>query len=451
MSLKEYLEVLASRWLAILLITLLGGLAALGASLISTPMYQSETQMYVTVSSAVDTTGDLAQGASYSRSVATSYADVAKSEIVLAPVIEELDLPDSVAELGKRMNVSSPSETALINIQVQDESPEQAAVIAEAVGESFKEVVQKRLEPAAKGDESRVDLTTIQPATVAEKPVKPNTVQNTIVGLLMGFLLGIGFATASHNLDTRIRTPREAAEASGVPVVGVIAGDTESANEPLAIHTAPRSPRAESFRALRTNLQPRAAKDGSSPIVITSPNPDEQSSLVSANLALAIAESGAKVALIEADLRRPTLQEYLGEESVPGLSDVLLGDAKYGDAFRQWGRTNLHFLPAGTLPSNPSEILGSQPMQELLSQIGTEYEAVIIDAPPILSVTDAAVFGYGGADYVVVAKADSTRELELSSAVETLQRAENRVLGVVATQVSQKAFGRRGYGNYGTS
>lgn len=449
MGLREYLELLAKRWPIIVIAAVLGCGAGFGASMATTPLYQSKTQLYVSVRTAEGTTGELAQGATYSRQIVNSYVDVVPTGIVLQPVIDSLGLEDSVQSLADKLTVSAPSETALIDIVARDSSPEDAARIAEAVGESFKRVVQEELEPNAVDGQSLVNLTTTQAAKIPSDPFKPKTVENTLIGLLLGLVLGVGAIALRESLDTRIRSVQEAEDVTGLPIMGGIINDPSANQNPLTMQTKPRSPRAESYRSLRTNLQFLDIDGGTSTFVITSANPAEGKSTTSLNLALAIAETGSKVALIEGDLRLPTLHKHLHVEGGAGLTDYLVGRADLEDVLEQWGRTNMFFLPAGRIPPNPSELLGSVQMRELLGTLRREFDTIIIDAPPILSVTDAAVVGDGEAHHLLVIAAGSTRKPEATAAIDALTQAKARIAGLVVTMLPQKALSRYGYGNYG--
>src|SRR5699024_261761 len=148
---------------------------------------------------------------------------------------------------------------------------------------------------------------------------------------------------------------------------------------PLVVHDDPGSPRAEAFRTLRTNLQFIAHQDDKRIFVISSPTPGEGKTHVVANLAVVLAESGARVALVEADLRRPRLAQVMGIEGAVGLSDVLISRATLSDVLQPWGTDNLTVLPAGQIPPNPSEMLGFPEMHELLNELAEMNEYVLVD------------------------------------------------------------------------
>lgn len=299
MELRDYIRILHKSWALIVAITLAGmGLGAL-ATIFATPQYQSSTQLYVSVRSEGSQTGELVQGSTFARQIVASYVDVVRTGVVLDPVIEELNLQVSSGELAEFVTASSPLNTVLINISATSSDAQQAADIANAVGESFKDVVQTKLEATNASGQSPVQLTTTQAASVAQVPTSPNPKLNLALGLLVGLALGVGVAILRSVLDTRIHSLHDIEQITEKPLLGGIAFDPDTKTRPLIVHADPRNPRAESFRSLRTNLQFLNVGEGSRSFVITSAGPSEGKSTTSANLAISLAETGARVVLIE--------------------------------------------------------------------------------------------------------------------------------------------------------
>ncbi|QGU01019.1 Tyrosine-protein kinase YwqD [Corynebacterium kalinowskii] len=449
MEIRKYAAILAKNWILVVVSAMIGLVAGIGYSLLVTPEYQSRTQLYVSVRSEAGTTGELAQGATFSSKIVNSYVDVIRTSVVLEPVVNQLGLDMTPAELASRIVAVSPSETALIDITATSTSPETASQIANAVGESFKNVVQTQLEPDKETGVSPINLTTTQTAMIPSSPVSPNLPMNAILGLLAGLAIGVLIAVLRDTFDTRIHSLEDVKNVTDTPLLGGVIDDPDASKNPLIIRTKPNSPRAESFRALRTNLQFVNVNEQASIFVMTSANPGEGKSTTSANLALALAESGARVALLEADLRLPMVHKYMGVEGNAGLTDVLIGKAELNDVLQRWGRTQLHFLPAGRIPPNPSELLGSDRMNKVLDELSATFDFVIIDAPPILSVTDAAVIGHGKTGILMAVAAGSTRKPELQAGLSALEHAGANVVGVIVTMLPAKSAGRYGYGHYG--
>lgn len=456
MSLQRVAAILKSNALLIFLISLFCvGVSAAFASFV-TPKFEARTQLYVSASSVGGNASDLANGATFSTQIVNSYADVAKTRIVLDPVISELNLGTTSEELANKITVSAPQGSVLLEISVNDDNAQRAADIANSAARNLKKVVEEKLEVGGPKGGSLVNLTVTEEASAPEVPKSPKPVLDLFIGLVLGLLLSIGIAITRDILDTRIRSLEDVEAASDVPLLGGILDEPNVENNPLTMQVRPESPRAESFRALRTNLQFLNLGGGPQTYVMTSANPSEGKSTTSANLALSLAEAGSRVVLIEADLRLPKVHEYLGVESESGLSDLLVGRVDLEDVVERWGRSSLYFLPAGKIPPNPSELLGSTEMQSLIERLGHEYDYVIVDAPPILSVTDAAVIGHHTRGALVAVAAGITRKPELTSAISTLTQAGVNPEGIIVTRLPQKdaahyGYGKYGYGKYGQS
>lgn len=451
MELREYATILMKNWVLIVVASILGIAAGAGFSLLATPEYQSRTQLYVSVRSGSGTTSELAQGATFSRQIVNSYVDVVTSGVVLEPVVEKLGLEMTASQLATYITAASPSDTALINITATSPSPEQAAEIANEVGESFKNVVQTELEPDSDTGTSPINLTTVQTANTPTSAVSPNIPMNIVLGLLVGFALGVGIAVLRTVLDTRIHSLKDVEEVTDKPLLGGVLEDPEAKKNPLVMQSRPQSPNAEAYRAFRTNLQFLNVDEHSSIFVVTSPNPGEGKSTSCINLALALAEAGSRVALVEADLRLPKISKYLNMEGGAGLTDVLIGNAGLNDVLQRWGRTQLHVLPAGRIPPNPSELLNSSALTKVLDELDEGFDYVIIDAPPILAATDAAVIGHDKAGVLVVVASGLTTRPELEAAIQALHNAGSNMLGVVVTMLPAKSAAGYGYGKYGYS
>lgn len=448
MELREYLLILRKYWVLVVVATVVGLAAGLGLSLLMTPEYQSKTQLYVSVRSDGGSTGDLVQGANFSRQIVNSYVTVVNSSAVLDPVSDELQLDMTGTELGNRITASSPSDSALINITATSSSAEEAATIAERVGESFKNVVQTQLEPETNGA-SPISLTTTQSALIPESPVSPNILVNAVLGLLLGLAVGYGAAILRTVMDRRMHSTDDIAQITDKPLLGEIIDDPKADKNRIIVSTKPQSPRAESFRALRTNLQFLNVGAKKRVFVVSSSRPSEGKSTTSLNLAATLSQTGASVVVVEGDLRMPTFAKYLDIEGGAGLTDVLIGRAELVDVIQRWGRDPYYVLPAGQIPPNPSELLGTTEMEEILETLRNQFDYVIIDAPPVLAVTDAVVLEKLATGLLMVVATGFTTKQELEDSMQVLDTAGTNVLGVIATMVSAKQPGGYSYGQYG--
>ncbi|MGB4779388.1 polysaccharide biosynthesis tyrosine autokinase [Microbacterium sp.] len=449
MELRDYIRILHKNWLILVVLTLAGAGAGTGYALTRTPQYQSSTQLYVSVRSEGAATGDLVQGTNFARQIVTSYVDVVPSALVLEPVIDELDLDTTVPDLAARISAEAPLNTVNITITVTDPDPAQAAAIADAAADSLAEAVQTTLEPpTSAGAPSPVLLTVVQPGAVPTSPSSPNLPLLITLGALLGLTLGLAIAVLRMVLDTRVRTLHDIEQVTDAPLLGGIAFDPDAPKRPLIVHADPRSPRSESFRTLRTNLQFLNAEDGPRSFVVSSSAPAEGKSTTTANLAISLAETGARVALIDGDLRLPRIDEYMGIEGGIGLTNVLIGTVDLAEALQKWGTGQLFVLPSGTVPPNPSELLGSVAMDHVLAELTEHFDYVLIDAPPLLLVTDAAVLAKKTRGVLMIAAAGRAKKQDLSGAIRTLQTAGGTVLGVVATMLPTRGPDSYAYGAY---
>jgi capsular exopolysaccharide synthesis family protein len=196
--------------------------------------------------------------------------------------------------------------------------------------------------------------------------------------------------------------------------------------------TDPRSPVSEAYRALRTNLSFSSLDEPLRTLVVTSPAPDEGKSTTVANLAVTMAQSGRRTILVDCDLRRPSLHSLFNCSAEPGLTDMLLADDAQPQ-LQETGVDNLLLLPSGAKPPNPADLLGSQKLDRLLANLTEMADIVLIDAPPVIAVTDAALLGAKVDGILLVVKAGKTRREHAELAKETLQKAKVRLIGVALT------------------
>ncbi|KDA04905.1 chromosome partitioning protein [Microbacterium sp. CH12i] len=455
MELSDYIRILRKNWLVIVAATLIGLAAAAGYSLTRTPIYSAQSVVFVQ-SQAGGTASELQQGSSFAQSRIVTYVGLVREPVVMNPVITELGLDVSADVLAESVTSSSPLNSTLIEITVEDPDPVHAADIANALGASLAAAVE-RIDTPAGTDVSPIKLTRVRDALAAQAPVSPNVPLNLALGVLVGLALGVGIAVLRSVLDNRVRSPRDVEALTDRPLIGAIPFDSRSKDRPLIVQDDPQNPRSEAFRALRTNLQ-FLEMDGGHTFVITSSIPTEGKTTTTINLAIALADMGKRVALIDTDLRKPKVAEYLGIEGGIGLTDVMIGRARVADVLLPWGNRSLFVLPAGKIPPNPSELLGSDRMHKLLDALAEEFDVVLCDAPPLLPVTDAAVLSRATSGAIMVVAVGKTTTHQLEGALEALETVGSKVAGVVLTMVPTRGadayaygYGYGGYGDYQTA
>jgi len=447
-ELSDYIRILRKSWIFIIVLALVGVAGAATLSLLQSPQYRATSKVFVSTQSS-GSVSELAQGSTFSVQRVTTYADLATTPIVLLPVIAELELDVNEGALATAISVAAPLNTSIIEISVSDGDPVAAADIANATAESLTRVVDRIETPATEDAMSAVKLTLVQQATVSGSPVSPNVVLNITLGLLIGLAAGVGLAVLRQVLDTRIRNERDVELFTDAAIIGGIVFDPKAVSRPLIVQDNPRSPRAESFRTLRTNLQFLDVGQGGRSFIVTSSIQSEGKSTTTANLAIALADSGVRVLLVDADLRRPKVASYMGLEGAVGLTDVLIGRVSLSDVVQEWGRGRLSVLPAGTVPPNPSELLGSAAMGRLITELRSKFDVVLFDTPPLLPVTDAAILSRFVGGVILVVAAGRANKHHVEGAISALENVGSKVSGIVLTMLPTKGPDAYGYGRYG--
>lgn len=446
MTLTQYLRVLRTQWLVVLLLVVLGAGAAAAYTYRQTPVYSAQTQLFVSVRSTDAGIATLNQGSAFTQQRVKSYADIVTSPIIAEAVITELRLPFTAEQLVSRISATSPMDTVLLDITVTDTDPVRAAAIADAVGAEFPRLVN-RLETPSGRTVSPVLVSVTRRAGVPTSPVAPRIPLNLALGLLLGLALGVGAAVLRDQLNTSVNGVADVERLTGAIPLGVVPYDATAAKHPL-VTTDQFGGRAEAFRTLRTNLQFADVDDPPRVIAVSSALPDEGKTTTACNVALTLAQSGARVVLVEGDLRKPAVGRYLGISNAAGLTNVLAGQHHLADVIVGYQRDTLAVLPSGPTPPNPSEMLGSQQMRYLLKALAAEYDVVVIDAPPLLPVTDAAVLAAAADGVMLVVRHGRSRREEVQRALQALESVNAKVLGTVLNFAPQRRR-RGGYDGYG--
>jgi len=298
---------------------------------------------------------------------------------------------------------------------------------------------QMRLTAAQSAD----NVIVIEEAQVPKSQIRPRPVMNTALAGVVGAMLALGVAFLIEYLDDTIKTPEDVSRTLGLGVLGTI-GQLKKGKGELVLVDEPLSPISEAFRSLRTNIRFSSVDRPLRTILVTSPSPTEGKSITVANLAVAMSQAGLKVAAVDGDLRRPRLHHVFGIHPRDGLTGSLLEGSMDG-RLQPTRVDRLAVLPAGELPPNPAELLGSQRMRDLLALLTRHVDVVLVDSPPVLPVTDAAVLAQDVDGVLMVLDAGDTRREMARRAVESLNQVGANLIGVVLNRVSVHRGGQYYY------
>jgi len=429
----EFLTLLSRRWRVVTAFVILGIAAAAVLTNQVQPSYRAQTQLFVAFASSDDTASSLTQGSLFTANRVKSYPDLVNSPLVLDPVIAELGLDVTTEELAGRVSAEVPPNTVLIEVRADDSSSARAAEIANAVAANFITVVED-LDRIRSSDPSPVRVSITRPATAPGSPRTPIPALNIAVGLFAGLGLGLAAAAVREALDTTIKDENDIESATGLPTLAAVPINPDVSQTPVLTPATAAPVWSESYRKLRTNISYLDPDNPPRTLLVTSALAGDGKSITAANLAASLAQSGRRTILVEADLRRPTLSKLLGLVPDVGVTTVVAGRAEAAEVTQRFG--DFDVITSGSIPPNPSELLGSQAFRQIVQQLRETYDNVVIDTPPLLAVTDAAVAAVAADAVILVTQARRTKRPELLKALYGLRAVDANVAGVVLNRVS---------------
>jgi capsular exopolysaccharide synthesis family protein len=427
-ELKDYWRTIKRRWVSVVVMLLLCVSAAAFVTWQTTPQYSSTARLFVAT-----TVGDVnpSAGDAFASQRVTTYADlVPKSSRIAAAAVALLDDGSDPNELRSQIAAAVVPETVSIEITATDPDPKRARNIAQAYAQALSDLVPT-LEPPRDNGEGTIVATVLDSAEVSTSPVSPQPVRNLGLGVVLGLLLGVALAVVRELMDTTVSSAEDVAEATPAPILGRINADPSAAKLAPAAALSGASRWAEAFRVLRTNMQYVEVDHDKKVFVVTSSLPGEGKTTTAVGLAVTMAMGAHSVVLIECDLRRPMVAKRLGVDSAIGTTNVLVGKVKLEDALQTYDDSGLHVLACGPIPPNPSELLQSRAMADLLAELREQFDIVVIDAPPLLPVTDAALLAAMSDGAIVVTRHGRTTRDQLAHAIERIDAVDAKTLGVV--------------------
>lgn len=474
LSLADILAVLRRRIWVILLVALVCASAAVAYSMTRTPLYEAGITVLVGQESGVVDPNNLSGNVQGLQGLTETMAEAVNSRPIAQAAIDRLDLSAEPGEFLADLGAEQVPNTQFIRVSYTDPSPEQAQQVANTVGEVFSERISD-VSPSA----SSITATVWEGAAVPEEPVSPNPARNGLLALVLGLMLGVALAFLMEYLDNSWRSPEEAERISGVPTFGLVpkfdppkakkrsARHTEAhADEPqglaehllttskkaaknsgspdeeplegLAGHLAtvlePAGAASESYRTLRTNLLYSIVDIPLQVVTVTSAGPGEGKSTTCNNLAVALAQAGKQVVVLDCDLRRPALHKAFGLRNLHGLVNVLAGERELSKVWQE-PLQGLKVVTAGPVPPNPAELLGSGRFTELLEQAREDFDYVLLDTPPIQAVSDPLILASQSDGTLLVLDAQETRKGSVRRSVQSLEGVGAHVLGTVMNNV----------------
>ncbi|KZX20626.1 polysaccharide biosynthesis tyrosine autokinase [Rathayibacter tanaceti] len=437
MGIREYGRLLRRGWLVISIFVALGLTVASVATIASDSEYRAQTTVFVSVSTA-DNQSSAEVGASFTSAEArvASYVALVDSSSVLQPVIDELGLDLSVGELAAEVTPAALPGTVIMSIDVVDADARRAAQIADAVAESLRGYVAEIERPVG-GGASRVDVKVLEAASVPSSPLSPDLLVYLVLGGATGLILGVGLVVLRSLGDARIRSAKDIAAGTSLPVLESIPYEAAIRRTPLVVDG--RSATAESFRMLRTTILFGSGTHERT-LLVTSAREGDGKSVVAANLAASIAQIGRTVVVVDADLRDPVQSAvFRVPTGGPTLAELLRAGGLPADGTLPVSAQGVSVLPAGGSQANPSDLIGTPAMERIIGHLARRFDHVIVDSPAILTATDAVLLGKLVATTVLVAGVGVSTTADIVAAADRLRDVGGDVLGTVVAQAPRSA------------
>ena len=443
MTIADLLQIVRKH-LASAIISFVVVFAAVAAvTFIMPPKYTATAEVFATYagqSGETQTTNDMSSGANYLNTQIKTYPELVKTEAVLQPVIKDLGLDMTTTDLAGVVTATNPTNTFMVDISAEVGDPQQAA-----------DQISSDLYNNSSSSGSPIRLTVVQKAQTPTSQSSPNIPLYLAAGLILGIIVGIGVALLKDILNTKVDSTDDVRELTHASSLGTVPQASILDDSRPVVVAQPAGSEAEEFRRIRMNLSfltTTATQGHGRLLVITSTDPSEGKTTVSSNVAVALAEEGKSVLLIDADLRHPSVAHKLGIEGHVGLSHVLSRQASPADVIQKYWKPNLHIMPAGKRPANASILLNSDLMKEMANQALTQDDYVIIDTAPLSIASDATVFGRMAGGLVLVTGKGVVEKKELKSTATALQTTEVPILGFIFNFADPKKMHSKNYYYY---
>lgn len=442
-SIKEFFIYL-KRYIALFVIVIalaVGGVIIYDV-VMKKPVYQARTTVVIAKSDSIDGSAASLNDINASQKLATTYSEIAKSELVLNKVIDNLQLEVGTKELSSNLTIKPVDDTSILSITARNYSARLAATIANEIAKVFSEEVKQLYKIE--------NVTQLSVATIPEAPSNNTLSRDLVLAVAISVLLVGGFAFLRFYLDDTIKQSDDVEKLVGLPVTGtILRNDSKSkrAGSELVVDRSPKAIISENIKSLRTNLQFASIDKHMKTILVTSTNASEGKSFISANLAASFSQADKHVLLVDCDLRKGRLHRLFGIPNTSGLSNLLAGDLRnFSRHIRSTKIKNFDVITCGTYPPNPSELLASQKNKRLIKMMCEHYDIVIFDGAPIGGLADSVILSSLVDETLIVVKDGATSKTDLLAAKDSLEKVGAKIAGLVFNMVNRKSA--RYYNSY---
>ncbi|MDO5559303.1 MAG: polysaccharide biosynthesis tyrosine autokinase [Oscillospiraceae bacterium] len=458
-NIKEIIGILMSRWLMIAGLAIVTGLIfSLFTMFMITPMYSSTAQYYA-VDSTNQSVGSDNSELTYLQKIVDTYIELFKTDVFMDNVIVSSGIEKTTGQLKGMVSLSGKSGTSIFSVTVTGSNPDEIMLIQNTIAELAPDMI--------KGITTTGEVVICDPAKTPTSPISPNQTKNTLLGVVLGFAVGVFLALLLDMLDQNIKGKQELEDRCSLPVLSQIPSFEEDKkeikkkkkmkknNNNVSLRTINMIDEntdfaiTESYKTLRTNLQFTIHGNKCKKIILTSPIPQDGKSTTSVNLAITMAQTGHKVLLVDGDMRKGRVHKYFDLHNDVGLSNLISGMADIDTTIKTVKKyNNLCVLTSGTIPPNPSELAASEEMKQLMDKLSEKFEYILIDSPPINIVSDSIPLSKLADGVVVVVRQNKSTYAEIETALNSFRLVNSNIIGLVLNDVdisTGKSYGKYKY------
>ncbi len=446
-SIREILSLFYGKIKFILLLTLIGGCSLFTVNkFVLKPVYTATVQLYV--NSYNNTTEENLNELNYAQKIVNTYINFLQTQSFYQKVLDQSGVHYTKEELDKMTEIKTVNSTEIFEISVTSNSAEDSYKLARVMQEVAPELIGKIK------DNTRISV--VDPVLYPNAPSGPRVMLNTILGNILGFLLAIAISIIQKLIDVNVKDEEELSSKYSIPILGSIPCFDKVSTDKIWVlrkifkkkkenvndvynHTLNLDTNfviKEAYKSLRANLRYILRNDGCKTLLINSPTPEDGKSTTCTNVAITIAQTGARVLIIDCDLRKGRQHKAFGITNSYGISDLISGIKSETDVIKESGYENLHVITLGTIPPNPTELLYSSQMEEVLNSLKCYYDYILIDTPPVNVVSDALSLSKLVNGVLLVVKEDYTTHPNIETAINKYKLVDGKILGFVLNAIT---------------